>query len=272
MAYSEGQLNGSADFRVGINIYYSGVQDYGANASRFDWQVVYKDVSGYGSWTGSNSTWNALIGGVGYTGTFTTPASTAGQYERVVASGSTWHNHDSEGFRPGFPSSASVDAPHSAIGSGNSGDAWVDAPRIPKVPAAPAILSSSDITPTSFGITYSRGDNRGAAIEEDQAQWSLRSDFTTVVWNDFKSTFYTNPYRGAGPALTPGTTYYVRVRSRNSQGWGAWSGTGQAKTLSGMYVWNGSAWKSGEVLVWNGTAWKTGLVHTWNGTAWVLAS
>ncbi|WP_322412068.1 hypothetical protein [Microbacterium invictum] len=279
MAYSEGQLNGGADYRVGIDVWYSGVQDWDANTSRFDWRVVLQRGSDGFAWSGSTQYWSASIGGVNYNGTFTLNQNEATTATRVVGAGSTWHGHDSEGYRPGFPSNAYIDTNHGNVGDGGSGDAWVDAPRIPKTPAAPhtVYVDLSTIRPSSFGVRYTRGDNRGAGIDYDHVQWATDSGFTNVVWNDTppngNPNGYSNP-SGVSPAvkLRPGTIHYVRARSHNTRGWSPWSSTVNARTLSGAYVWNGTEWRPCEVLVWSGTAWVTGEVSSYTGTEWKQAS
>ncbi|MGX5772704.1 fibronectin type III domain-containing protein [Microbacterium trichothecenolyticum] len=116
-----------------------------------------------------------------------------------------------------------------------------EAPPPPATPpAAPHSLSVSDISLTSFRVTYSRGANNGAAIDQDHAEWSRVSD-GVVVWDD--APFGVGPAgnpnglsspAGVGLALTPGVEYRVRVRSHNSAGWGPFSGYVSARTLSGI--------------------------------------
>lgn len=222
MAVSEGQLNGARDYRARIDIWYSGVQDWPGNRSRFDWNVQLIDAAGWGSWTnGTCEVW-ASIGGVNYYGTFTIPQSTAGQ-NRVVLSGSTWHGHDGEGFRPGFASDAYIKVPHSNIGEGGSGQAWVDAPRIPKPPTAPRNLRVENVSPISAGVRYDGpADWRGSSLQGYTADWyEINNANNPLVWRDLNSQGYTDPQGGAvagAPQLKPGTTYHVYVYARSNVG------------------------------------------------------
>lgn len=248
MPVSEGQLNGARDYRARIDIWYSGAQDWAANTSRFDWRVELIDAAGWGSWTNATCEVWANIGGVGYYGTFTIPSNTAGQ-NRTVLSGSTWIGHDGEGHRPGFASDAYIKVPHSNIGEGGSGQAWVDAPRIPQIPAAPNTLRfrASAASPVNLGVEYNRGDNRGSAIEQDRAHWyeGGPAGVGRMIWEDLGPSGYTSPNGGAtpgAPALKPGTPYYVYVSSRNVRGWGPWAGPVGAETLSGGRVKIGGQW------------------------------
>lgn len=216
MAYSEGQLNGAQDYRVGIDVWYSGVQDWGANSSRFDWNV--RIVGTYGSWTNGTSSWSSSIGGVGYSGTFTLPQGWGSP--RIVGSGQTWHGHDANGYRPGFASNAYMNVPHSNIGQGGSGDAWVDAPRIPKAPQAPSISSLSNISPTNIRVNGTIPDNMGAGIDAYGFQWGFDSNWGSAVGY----TEHNGSVLDIG-GLSERTTYYFRMRAHNSQGWSGWSNT-----------------------------------------------
>lgn len=258
MAYSEGQLNGAQDYRVGIDVWYSGVQDWNANTSRFDWNV--RIVGTYGSWTNATSSWSASIGGTPYSGTFTLPSGWGSP--RIVASGSTWHEHDANGYRPGFASSAYISVPHSNIGSGGSGNAWVDAPRIPQLPPAPTSIGLDQLQPTSMRYRFSGNGDGGSAILEWQAQLATNSAFTTGLQTVASSG--TTTFTG----LTPATTYYARSRGRNARGWGGWSNTVSAMTASGAYVSVGGKWQPVPILYSNGTTWLNPELWASDGTDW----
>ncbi|QOP64255.1 minor tail protein [Microbacterium phage Quenya] len=150
------------------------------------------------------------------------------------------------------------------------------APRIPRPPSPPNVYAVENITTTSMGFRYNRGDNNGAGIDYDHAQWATDSGFTQVVWDDNGDdgsgpSGYTSPGGGLyGPVLVPGKTYYVRVRSHNSAGWGGWSNTGSAKTLAAVYVSDGAAWKSAEIYVSNGTQWRPVEVYYSKSGAWTV--
>jgi hypothetical protein len=258
MAYITGELNGSGPFYVGMDVWYSGAQDWGANTSRFDWTVYIGCWNnGWGTWSGSTQYWSCSIGGVGYSGTFTLDfrPSTSSARRYAIASGSTWHGHDANGFRGGFPSSAYINTDHSSVGDGGSGDAWVDAPRIPQLPKAPSMNSISNILPTSAGVNYSRGDDMGAGIDYDNIQYSRNNAFTDVIWQDTPPNGNPSGYSGNAP-LVPGTQYWVRGASHNTRGWSPWSNVLNFRTLSGVYRWGGAAWIGEEARVWDGDSWE----------------
>lgn len=265
-----GDLNGNGNQQIWIDVARTG-QDWGANRSDYRGEVRYYG-NGYGSWDSRANAWGweANFGGFGVGGRFNVPYDQRNQQYHVLWSGTFSRWHDGEGWGSGFYCSAWIDTDHSSIGDGGANTNEENPPRIPQVPAAPYGLSAGNITPTSFGVSYARGDNRGAGIEQDQAIWRRVKDGVDV-WDDGGPAGYTSPANGVGPRLTPGTEYDVFVRSRNVRGWGAWSSPARAKTLSGAYVWNGSAWTPTEVFTWNGSAWQTAEVNTWTGSGWSAA-
>lgn len=268
MAYSEGQLSGARDYRVGIEINYSGVQDWNANTSRFDWYVWFISAENWGSYSGSTQYGSANIGGVIYNFTFGIPESERYNTRRLIAAGSTWHGHDGAGYRSGFPSSAYLDTDHSNILDGGSGDAWVDAPRIPILPDAPTPIGLDQITPTSMRYRFSGNADGGAAIQGWEMWWGTTPSADQFSEVSSGTSIVTN--------MKPGTTYYFKSRGRNVRGLGAFSSVISARTMSGAYVWTGSEWAGSEVLVRNSTNtdYVSGEVWYRNAanTAWVLAS
>ncbi|QJD53430.1 hypothetical protein QDW38_gp21 [Microbacterium phage Lynlen] len=145
----------------------------------------------------------------------------------------------------------------------------ISVPTIPKPPSAPNAQGTTDFTTTSMGVYYTRGAANGATIVQDEVQWATDSGFTDVIWTDTGAGGYSNP-GGAGVTLVPGKTYYIRVRSRNSAGWGAWSNTVSGKTLAALYVSDGSAWNSVEIYVSDGSVWKAPEIYYSDGSAWLV--
>lgn len=254
MAYTEGQLNGAQDYRVGLDVWYSGVQS--GNQSRFDWNV--RIVGTYGSWTGGTCSWSASIGGVGYSGTFTLPSGWGSP--RIVGSGSTWHGHDARGWRGGFASDAYMSVPHSNVGSGGSGQAWVDAPRIPKTPLAPSGIALDEPKTSSLRYRFSgNADDGGTPVREWQAQYADNPSFTGAATVSSSGTSTLG-------SLKPSTRYYARSRGRNDVGWSDWSNVLDNKTLAALffldpdspgaapepvtlYAWTGSAYELVDLLI-----------------------
>lgn len=91
-------------------------------------------------------------------------------------------------------------------------------------------VRAGSVTTTSFGVDYGR-NSHDPFDRPDQAEWALDPGFSNIVWRDEGPQGYTDPSGGAGPALTPGTTHYVRIRHHTSAGWGPWSVTVSQVTL-----------------------------------------
>ena len=153
--------------------------------------------------------------------------------QRWAYYGQVWVNHDSAGnlsLTLRMHTAYDVhDEDHTAT---------LNVARIPQLPQAPSnlYLEPGTVTTTSFGVRYTRGDNMGAAIDYDHAQWATDVNFTNVVWNDTPPNGtpngYSNPSGVTPPVpLAPGTTHYVRVRSHNTRGWSPWSPTFSHTTL-----------------------------------------
>lgn len=128
-----------------------------------------------------------------------------------------WLNHDSNGYLNLW---FSANHGGSIFGVAQTPTVQLSADRIPKPPAAPGTPTLSNITPTSVRVTVNAPNNNGAAINLYQFQRATNAAMTANV--------VTTSNTGRIHDLTgipPGSTYWFRVRARNSQGWGAWSPT-----------------------------------------------
>lgn len=88
----------------------------------------------------------------------------------------------------------------------------------PTLPLAPSTPTTSNVTTTGMTVAWTKGDGGNATTGYD-IQYSTASNFsgaTTVT-----STSLSRALTG----LTPGDTYYIRVRAKTAAGAGAWSGT-----------------------------------------------
>ena len=246
MAYSEGQLNGGSDYRVGINIWLVS-QNQGGNFSTFYWEVTLVNGNG-AAWINQTQYWSANVGGQYRSGTFTMPQDQATVPVRVVGNGYVDVGHDSEGWRPAFANNAWIDTNHSSVGDGGSGDAWVDAPRIPKPPTACQNLQVLNVTQNSAGVQYNGpADWRGSTplAQPYGARWyEIQADGSPaiVVWDDYGSNGYTSPGAGQyGPILKPNQVYHVYVWARSNVGDGPSVGIALT-TQSGIFVSDGAQW------------------------------
>lgn len=201
------------------------------------WSDVRKN-SGGGFYTSDPQWWRIRISGADRDGSWTydftggTPKTLrVGDYSRNVGYGSflveTWVNMDS-GFGQAYEAR------------------WVTITNPATPPGAPTGLAfrESARSATNLGVEYSRGPANGAAIDQDNAEWSRVAD-GVVVWNDYGSNTFTSPQGGAvpgAPALSPGTEYRVRVRSHNAAGWGPFSGYVTSRTLARARVPKGGAY------------------------------
>jgi hypothetical protein len=231
-ASSQGQLNGSANYTAYFYIRQNGTNAAG-NYTNYAWSLSLLMSGGSAYNNDQDQSYSVTINGsVVRTGTFRLTQADRYNTNRLLASGTTDVAHNADGSRPGFPSSGYIATGHSSVGSGGSGDAWIDADTIAKLPFAPVNLSvrAGSVTTTSFGVDYTR--NSYTAIDQDEVQWATDAGFANVVWTDTKAAGFSQPSTAVPPfQLTPGTLHYVRVRSHTSAGWGPYSSAVSQTTL-----------------------------------------
>lgn len=135
---------------------------------------------------------------------------------------------------------------------------------------------------TTAGISWGLStDNNGAAVEQWRIQVGRNSSFSNLEHDAFTSAGVRNDFVSG---LTRATDYYIRVKGRNSAGWGDWSSTKPFTTLptvpgvvAGRSV--GSITSTGATLSWNApsdTGGRTveGYLVSWrtaSGGAWTEA-
>lgn len=266
MTYIEGQLSGSADYRCGFNMWRTGT-DAAQNLSTYYWEVSL--VNGGGSaWTNATQTWAANAAGQGFSGTFTIPSNTAGYSSRVVGNGYVGAYHDSNGYRPGFANNGYISSTHSNIGSGGSGDVWMDAPRIPRRPSPPPFYIDQ-VTTDSFRVVVAQPVDWGGGTPES---YLIRVSYlpqanTPGSYEDFP---------GSGTKVitgrTPGQTYYVTVYAKSNAvdngGYSAYQAPQSVTTPAGVYVSNGTAWIAASLRVSTGSAWQNKNPVVSDGDSW----
>ena len=270
MTYVEGQLNGSADYRCGLDVYRVS-QDYNGNTSTFYWEVRLVFVGSTGAfWNDRVASWSASLagGGVARGDTFARPENIRNNSVQVLGNGYFTVGHDSDGFRPGFVNSAYIDTNHSSVGDGGSGDNWIDAPRIPKPPIpSPATPYADAITSTAMQINWNVivGD-RGAALDHYLLRVSRNSNPNTQPFNDYL--IEPTLLKVSLLELGPNETYYFQVYPHNATGYGGATPVGSGTTLAGLYVSDGANWVPTSVRASDGSAWSSPIPQISNGSAW----
>jgi hypothetical protein len=180
---------------------------------------------GFGStWSGGLG-WDGWVNGVYVTGTTPWPMG----------------SHSAPGILFGGPWAANYGTQTVTFQLFNTGTSGLGGPttlqmnvtRTPpaSVPAAPTWDRVENVTTTGFRLYFKRGAANGATITAEQAEYYTNPGMTgTPHWiNNISNGSYTDPSTHGN--LSPGTTYYIRLRSQNSVGWSAWSSTWTQSTL-----------------------------------------
>jgi hypothetical protein len=165
----------------------------------------------------------------------------------AIASGSYTVTHNSAGYKT-VSLSASITPFQNAA---SSLSASLTLPRIPKPPSAPSITSISNVTSSSARINGTTPtDDGGAAILDYQFQAATNTAFTSGV----VTTTGSSSILDIG-GLTPGQSYYFRMRARNSLGFSPYSG-GTPSAFVGLPAPTFTSWQQNTLgqLVGNWTA------------------
>lgn len=235
------------------------------NYTDISWSLRIVETTENGSYSYAAAPWSATIDGQTWSGS--APYDFRSIDTLTVGSGSKRAYHDANGYK-------TISVSGSVGGSTTIGTASTSASlaltRIPKPPAAPTItgtvngqrMGPQDIKTTSMVVKFSGNSSNGATIDAWQLQYATNPSFTgaTTISSNGTSTL---------TGLSPGTTYYFRARGHNVAGWGAWSTTVSATTLTAVYVSDGTTWHSADVYVSDGSRWLSPEVWVSNGTAWV---
>lgn len=271
MAYGEGQLSGGADYRVALNMYLVS-QNAGANLSTFYWEVILQNPNSSASWNSNPDVfgWTAAVGGQVRSGRFNIPQAGATTKSRVVGSGYVDVYHDTSGHRPGFANSAYIDASaHSLIGSGGSGDVYLDAPRFPRGPGAPGvpyIYSFLNGGQSVRLILPASSDDGGATIDMYLIRMSANDSPETAPYVDLglsPSQLY-----GDFHDLLPGTRYRAYGYAHNSVGWTRQNTWLEFTTEAGIFVSDGAAWKPSGMRSSDGVTWAVLSPKISDGDSW----
>lgn len=130
--------------------------------------------------------------------------------------------------------------------------------RVPFTPSAPIL---SDVGPVSMTVSWTAPNNGGTAITAYEVGYG-----TTNVNPPASSEAGTSPHDLDG--LTPGMTYYIRVRAQNAVGWGAWSDASNADTLAGAHISIGGVVKFAVPYVNDDGVWKIAIPFVKDAGVW----
>lgn len=132
------------------------------------------------------------------------------------------------------------------------------------VPDPPPRPTVTNISPTSVSVTFSANGNGGSPIIGFDIGYGTDSSVPTTVITA------TSPQTIEG--LTPGQTYYYRVRAENKWGVSLWSGSFGFKLSPGVNVYSDGVWKTAIPYVKDGGVWK--LAQPWSRVSgdWKLTS
>jgi hypothetical protein len=131
-----------------------------------------------------------------------------------------------------------------------------------KVPPPPKNPTFPAKTQSSFTVKYKIADVAGnTPTLERQLGYATTNTTPTNFMSDMSGVYTVT-------GLTPGGTYYVWSRYRNSLGWGAWSASTRVDLVAGAMVLVGGVWKRAVPYVRVGGVWK--LAEPWvkNAGTW----
>lgn len=239
------------------------------NSSRVDWSLYLYCYNGRSYHLSSNIGWSVNIGGIPGSGTFNFDF--RGSNTKLIASGSVWIGHDSNGYASinvsGFKGADGAGAVADNVSVGGS----MSLPRIPKPPVTNGAPVASNLTPTSVTLSWpANTNNNGAGIDQYLLRVSQNSPADQSPYTDYPLSASTFSRTVTG--LTPGTQYYAVVYAHNGYGYAPKSAQLAFKTLSGAYVRRGGEWRPTELLVRRDGAWVSGETFAWDGTKWKSAA
>lgn len=134
-------------------------------------------------------------------------------------------------------------------------------------PYQPAVPWLSDINPDSVIVHLGApGDPDGPA--NYHLQWTTDPNWNSLNGGGEVFGGWTTAVKVTG--LNPASKYYFRVRANPGTGWGVFSGTGSATTLSGAKVLVNGQWVNGVAYVRSNGAWVLAKVWKRSNGAWVL--
>ena len=150
-------------------------------------------------------------------------------------------------------------ATHNSVGwSAWSARAQATTLRVPDAPSTPSL---SNIRPTTIDVTWSAPYNGGTAITGYEVGFS-----ETDANPPDDEEAGTSPHTVTG--LTPGQTYFFRVRAQNAVGWGPWSSSSNADTTAGAHLKVAGEYLFGIPYVKDAGVWKLAIPYVKDGGVW----
>lgn len=191
--------------------------------------------------------WNWIINGGSGSSTYNYPAG-AGWRQLGV-----WNVTSSQTVRFGIGNTGT-----SGFGGPTNFDQFIQRATTPPAPNTPTF---SNVAPTTLNVLWTPNGDGGAAITNYEIAYgtnpSTPSDTVTSA---------TSPKAISG--LTPGTTYYFKVRAQNSVGWGAYSAQASVMTIAGVRIKDGGDWKVAVPYVKDGGTWKIAVPYVKIAGVW----
>ncbi len=129
------------------------------------------------------------------------------------------------------------------------------------VPPAPNAPTFTNVGPTELYVNFTNNGDGGSAITSYDIGYGTTSSADSVLYTGAVSPQFIS-------GLTPGTTYYFRVRANNSVGNGAWSTIVAQATVAGVRVKDGGTWKIAVPYVKVAGVWKLAVPYVKDSGVW----
>lgn len=230
-----GQIGFSRTSAPATDFYYETVilsqNSGGNNATVVRHRLYCYNRGSTGAYAGYNGAHNAYFGGgliLQHAANPFLPSGYATNQLRWLHETDKTYTHDSRGhYNGGAAIAMSTDAAYTTWGGGSASGS-IAFPRIPKAPLGPTSPALS--APTQTTLTYNatpNTDDGGSAVTSRTVQVATDAAFTAVVATLTPASLTNVSITG----LTARTKYYVRSRTNNAIGVGAWSSAVNADTV-----------------------------------------
>jgi hypothetical protein len=238
------------------------ITDDANNRSAYAWELKATRDSGAVSFQGTPGGWEVKIGSDTFSGT--APLNFSASVSSIVIATNTtnYFTHAADGTLnlpiQGFHTIA-------LFGDALAAGTFATDP-ISRLPSAPGKPTVSNLTTTGAKITWTAPTDLGSGSYVGyEVWWATNSAFTEGVQS---KAVVDGTLTTTLTGLTPGLTYYVRVRYRSSAGLGPYSASTSFRPSSGIQVSDGTAWKAADLLVDAGSEFRSAVVYQSDGATW----